>query len=213
VRGNQDLTVWTRHLQSGATLVVRRLTNLAKVSAEVEMQAFAVGLTTHRPGRSARAAGLLAVMLVVGACTSPSSSESTNPQASTAQASSGSTQPLPSAESSVASSPTAGEGITGTWAGTWTRTTPAVAGGGDLTLTLQQQGNAISGTVTETGSACITTANVIGTVDGSTVTFGFSDGGVTASYTATQSGSTLTGTYTVECAAGAGTADWQATRH
>jgi hypothetical protein len=178
------------------------------------MKAFGVGSTTQRPGRSVlAAAGLVAVMLVVGACASASSSESTNPQASTPQASSGSTQPLPSAESSVASSPAADQGLTGTWVGTWTRTSPAIPGAGDLTLTVQQQGNTILGTVTETGSACITTAEVTGNVNGSTVTFQFSNGGVSASYTATLSGSTLTGTYTVDCAAGAGTADWQATRN
>jgi hypothetical protein len=112
----------------------------------------------------------------------------------------------------ASASQAAAVGLSGTWTGTWKRTSPAVAGQGDLTLTLQRHGAAITGTVTETGSSCFTTAPVTGTVNGSSITFKISVTEVSATYSATLSGSTLTGTYSITCAAGSGTADWNASR-
>lgn len=155
----------------------------------------------------------LAVLLVLAACGGPSSaSPSTAAQSTAPSSESASTQAAPSATPVASASQSAAAGLTGTWTGTWKRTSPAVAGQGDLTLTLQQQGDAITGTVTETGSACFVSAPVTGTVNGSSVTFKISESTVTATYNSTLSGSTLTGTYSITCAAGVGTADWNASR-
>ena len=155
----------------------------------------------------------LALLLVLAACGGPSiASPSTTTKSTAPSAGSASTQGAPSATPGASASHAAGAGLTGTWTGTWKRTSPAVPGQGDLTLTLQQQGDAITGTVTETGSACFASAPVTGTVNGSSVTFKISEPKVTATYNATVSGSTLTGTYSITCAAGVGTADWNASR-
>ena len=65
------------------------------------------------------------------------------------------------------SSPTGS--LTGSWTGTWTS---ARGAGGSMTASLTQSGTSLTGAVSSTGSPCLTTGNVSGTVSGGSVTIG-----------------------------------------
>jgi hypothetical protein len=100
------------------------------------------------------------------------------------------------------------DAITGTWSGDWERTAP-IPGNGTMDLELTNDGGDLSGTITVTGSACMTSHDVTGTLDGDDVTFAVSDGGITASYEGSVDGTDLSGTMTVTCPdVGTGTGTW-----
>jgi hypothetical protein len=99
----------------------------------------------------------------------------------------------------------------GTWDGTWTRTAP-VAGGGDLSLVMEQDGSTISGTYAATGGTCLTSGTISGSVDDITITMKLVSPGTDSDFTGTLSGDTIAGTLSASCDAGVGTGDWEVTR-
>lgn len=119
--------------------------------------------------------------------------------------------PAPGASTSASAS------FTGTWSGTWQRTSPP-PGGGSYKFVLTQQGQAITGTLAVTGSACLTDGDVSGSVSADaitmhTVTPAISGGGnATGDYQGTLSGNKITGTLTVSCSLGVGVGTWEVTR-
>ncbi|HRQ09930.1 MAG: hypothetical protein WC972_00450 [Trueperaceae bacterium] len=85
--------------------------------------------------------------------------------------------------------------VTGTWTGTWDSTTD---GDGGVVADLQQSGSSLGGTVTITGSVCIHSGTVTGTISGSQVTFGVVNAGDTVQYSASNvTANQMTGTYEV----------------
>jgi hypothetical protein len=160
--------------------------------------------------RSPISAGLLvALVLTIAGCSDSGSDDSA------ADSSSGSS--MTAADETTAAPPTNrgsaspdedAAGVAGAWSGSWERTEP-VPGNGELNLDLSQDGGAISGSLSVTGSACMTTHDVTGTLDGDHVDFEVSDGGLTAAYDGTLDGTEMTGTMTVTCpGVGTGTGTW-----
>ena len=99
--------------------------------------------------------------------------------------------------------------MSGTWHGTWTRTSP-VSGGGSLTFTVSQSGDKLTGTIEQTNSACVFgSVPVTGTVNANAVSIRVDTGSVVADFKGTISGTAMSGSETVtKCPAGVGTADW-----
>ena len=118
----------------------------------------------------------------------------------------------PAAATTAAAAPFAG-----TWTGTWKRTSPP-PGDGTYTFVLQQQGQSISGTLTTTGSACLTHGNVTGSVTVDHITMHTKtpaingNGDATGEYQGTLSGNKITGTLTVTCSVGVGLGTWEVTK-
>jgi len=98
--------------------------------------------------------------------------------------------------------------VSGTWSGTWKRTTPAPTQG-TMTLTLKQKARKVSGQEVVVGSACLTTNKVKGKVSGSSITLSVSQPSIRATYSGKVSGTTMSGTIEVTCNAvtGQGTFD------
>jgi hypothetical protein len=150
---------------------------------------------------------VVALALLMAGCTTSGAGGSSATASTTASPSVKSGDVLPD---SASPSPTVAD-LTGTWTGTWVRTSEP-PGNGTYKLTLQQTGTALSGQLVATGSACLTTHAVVGTVSGTAVAFHVTGGAATATYTGTWTASTLSGNAVVTCAAGTGTATWQLTR-
>jgi hypothetical protein len=101
--------------------------------------------------------------------------------------------------------------LTGTWSGTWQRTSQP-PGEGTYTLKVTQLGSTITGTIVAQGSACLTKHQLTGTISGDRVTLHVADKGVTADYIGKVSGMSMSGTATVSCTVGIGTATWKVTK-
>jgi hypothetical protein len=100
--------------------------------------------------------------------------------------------------------------LSGTWAGTWTNTTP-IAATGTFTLAWAQQGDKVYGALSVTGSNCLRAGNVTGNIIGDRLSFGAVDGATTIDYNGTiVDNNTLSGTYHSNCGNSTGT--WTATR-
>jgi hypothetical protein len=100
--------------------------------------------------------------------------------------------------------------LTGTWHGTWQETGPDITSGA-FTVVWTQKGNAVNGTISVTGTQCITTGPVSGTVKGNTITFGVVQGLRTITYTGTYNSMTMSGTFDApKCGEAVGT--WSAHR-
>jgi hypothetical protein len=152
-----------------------------------------------------RVVAAAALALVLAGCGS-SSSPSTAPPAAGPSVPATTTPP-----SSPSPSPTATVAdMNGTWTGAWARVT-SPAGKGRYTLTVQQTGSEFTGTLTATGSACLSTNPVSGHVLGSLVNFHTTQGPGTGDFSATLSASrtTMVGTAVVTCSAGVGRASFR----
>ena len=98
--------------------------------------------------------------------------------------------------------------LSGNWSGPWDRTDTTV-GGGEYVVSLQQKGDSLSGGISATGSSCVTNEQISGTVHGTAIEFHVVQARVTATYTGTVSGRSMSGTGTVSCSAGTGTVKWK----
>ena len=105
-------------------------------------------------------------------------------------------------------SPTGGS-LAGTWSGQWANQTPDQSTGG-FTLTWTQKGSTLSGSITITGTPCLSGGSITGSISGSTITFGAVNGQVSVGYNGTVSGSSMAGTYATDCGNARGT--WTASR-
>jgi hypothetical protein len=187
-------------------------------------------MSTHRIAsaretgtRARRSLTAVLITVVVGACgnaptgTAPASSATAGPSlipGATLQASTEHPDtPPPTAVPTAA--PSAPASIAGTWHGTWASTTYVGLAGG-FTLNFQQSGSSLSGTILITGSACISSATITGTLSGSQITFGAVKGAETVTYSGTWTGGAMSGAWAVtqssggQCTADAGS--WQAAR-
>jgi tetratricopeptide (TPR) repeat protein len=110
--------------------------------------------------------------------------------------------------SSSSSSPAAVTGLTGDWKGTWT----GPDGPGEATLSLTQTESAVSGTASITGTQCLTSGSVTGTVAGAEVNLTIQAGPeiVTVNATADTAAKTMNGSWNytdsaMDCAGDTGT--------
>ena len=104
--------------------------------------------------------------------------------------------------------PTQGR-IAGTWNGTWAGVTyPTTAGA--FTVVFAQSGNQLTGSITISGTPCLTGGSISGTVSGDVIAFGAVQGEVTVLYDGAISGDTMAGTWSTDCGNAVGT--WQAVR-
>jgi tetratricopeptide (TPR) repeat protein len=85
--------------------------------------------------------------------------------------------------------------LTGAWVGTWND--PTSGDSGSISLNLTQTDTSVTGTVSVTGSDCISTGTITGTVSGSTLNSEIVSGDFTASYNATCTSTSMNGTYGV----------------
>ncbi len=74
----------------------------------------------------------------------------------------------------------------------------------------QQQGSQLSGTITISGTPCLTGGSITGTYNGSTITFGAVQGQASVAYVGTVAGSSMSGTYSTPCGNAKG--NWTAKR-
>jgi len=97
--------------------------------------------------------------------------------------------------------------LTGTWIGIWDSDEPGYSGG--VTLNLIQESNTMSGIATITNSPCISGGTISGTVEATSVVFGFGSAteGGTIVFSGIFTDTTMSGTYGVtsgECAGDTG---------
>jgi hypothetical protein len=120
-------------------------------------------------------------------------------------------EPSESEEPSAPAQPGADASVTGTWNGTWA--IDGYGNTGDFTMELVQSGDDFSGTVESTNTDC-PTGTVEGTLDGSSVTFGWVLSGVPVSFTGTKDGASMSGTWSaVSCSNAISiTGIWEATK-
>lgn len=118
----------------------------------------------------------------------------------------------PCASPATSSTPS---GIGGTWTGSWTSAVYAGLAGA-FTLNFSQTGHQLTGTIQISGSPCISTGAVTGTLNGNVITFGAVQGAETVAYTGTWSGQSLNGLWQVTASSGgectADNGEWQAQR-
>jgi hypothetical protein len=106
---------------------------------------------------------------------------------------------------------TSSSDLSGTWTGQWQRV--GIAGQGPMTLTLQESGSTLSGSVEFNGSLCVTPAKQLtGTVLADLVHFGVDEAGTVATFTGKLTGSTLAGVASVTCKGLTGGARWTVSR-
>jgi hypothetical protein len=116
---------------------------------------------------------------------------------------------------SPSNAPSASSSIAGAWNGTWSsQKYPGLTG--HFALTFVQQGSALSGTISITGSSCISGATLTGQLTGTQITFGVVQGAETVAYSGTWSGASMSGTWTITHGSGGActtdNGDWTATR-
>jgi len=105
--------------------------------------------------------------------------------------------------------PTKDVDLAGSWTGTWVSANDATGG---VIATFTQTQGVLSGTVEISGSPCITTGTIEGTVTGSNVAFGAVSGVDTINFTAQLGTDTMSGTFSVPAGACAGTGTFQMSR-
>ena len=172
---------------------------------------------TPRMQRAARLWPACATLVLVLAACSPA------PEGGSLTASQGS-NPSPtggplvgaSASESEAPSPSTTEGgtLTGTWDGTWAIDPPYETSVGDFTMDLVQTGGSFSGTVEITNTDC-TNGSVNGSVDGSTITFGWLLTPQPVQFTGTLNGTSMSGTWAANACSDSSislTGTWEATK-
>jgi hypothetical protein len=101
---------------------------------------------------------------------------------------------------------------TGTWDGTWDIDPPYETVTGTFTLDLTQSGSTISGPIAMTGTDC-EDGNVQGTVNGSSISFGWLASSQTIQFDGTVEGTSMSGTWSsVACSDGVTplTGTWEA---
>lgn len=109
-------------------------------------------------------------------------------------------------------SPTGALGdLSGTWSGNWADTSPDTAAG-TFKVIWTQQGSTVSGTITISGTPCLSGGTVSGTISGSKITFGAVQGQRKVDYTGSVSGTSMHGTYSApKCGNAVG--NWNATQN
>lgn len=170
----------------------------------------------HRP-RAALWRGIATLALAAGvALTSagcwPFQSGGANPPSgggAPPTAISSATAPPSAPPTAAPTTPPVPAGLAGTWSGSWANQTPDRSTGG-FTLTWAQNGATLTGSITITGTPCLTGGSITGSVNGSTITFGAVNGEVTVRYVGTVSGTTMSGTYATDCGQARGT--WTAAK-
>jgi hypothetical protein len=161
--------------------------------------------------------GALVGALLVAACngapvaTTSAPTPSSSPAVVVPTASAG----APAVTALPSTAPSAAASIAGTWQGTWTsKAYPGLTG--HFTLMFTQQGSTLSGSISITGSGCISAATITGVINGSQLTFGVVQGAETVSYTGTWSGASMSGTWVISQGSGGActtdSGDWAATR-
>ena len=151
---------------------------------------------------------MVALVAVVSFAACSKSSDSGTPTVSGVPPTSVATVP----PSAMPTSPgTSSSDLSGTWTGQWQRV--GIAGQGPMTLTLQESGSTLSGSVEFKGSLCVTPAKQLtGTVLSDLVHFGVDEGGTVATFTGKLTGSTLAGVASVTCKGLTGGARWTVSR-
>ena len=104
-----------------------------------------------------------------------------------------------------------GGGATGTWSGSWQRTS-APPTKGTMTMSLTEKGSKVTGKVNVVGSACLTTNPVSGTISGSSLKLNISQSGIKANYQGEISGKTLSGSLKVTCGTAVGVGKFKLTK-
>jgi hypothetical protein len=158
----------------------------------------------------------LTVALIIAACSSSASPNQSSPSTQSPPATALATAEVPSVAPSGAtgtpsSAPPAAADVTGTWSGTWKRD-PPLGGGGTMTLHLQQSGSKVTGDITAQGSLCLTKPGIplTGTFSDPALEFGVTGDNLEIDYTATLSGTALTGKLNaVKCPAGVATGSFE----
>jgi|KBSSwiStaDraftv2_1062776.scaffolds.fasta_scaffold137931_2 hypothetical protein len=117
--------------------------------------------------------------------------------------------PASSTVASPTNQPPNSAGLSGTWTGTWGNQTPDQSTG-TFTLTWSQNGNNLAGTITITGTPCLSGGSITGSVSGSTITFGAVQGEVEVKYSGSIAGQSMSGTYQTDCGNAKGT--WNAVK-
>jgi hypothetical protein len=154
--------------------------------------------------------GGLALLLVAG-CSMTNSGSSGGP--SIPEPSMSFVESSESQQPSQAPPPGNASDLTGTWDGTWDIDPPYETVTGGFTLELTQSGNTISGPIEMTGTDC-DNGTVGGTVEGSTITFGWVSSSQTVDFTGTVDGSSMSGTWSsISCSGDVPiTGTWEATK-
>jgi hypothetical protein len=156
------------------------------------------------------------LLLVLAACSpgpdrgSLAASQGGNPSPTGAQ------PPGASASESEAPSPSITESgtLTGTWNGTWAIDPPYEATIGTFTMDLVQAGNSFSGPVVITNTDC-SNGTVDGSVDGTSVTFGWVLTPQPVQFTGVLNGTSMSGTWAAQACSDATislTGTWEATK-
>ena len=115
---------------------------------------------------------------------------------------------VPSGATSISPSSEATGTVSGTWDGQWqTDRTPEAIG--SFHVTFVQDGTKLSGPIQITGTPCITSGTITGTVDGNAIRFGAVHGQQTITYTGTVVHSVMSGTYSAP-SCGNSTGSWTA---
>jgi hypothetical protein len=101
--------------------------------------------------------------------------------------------------------------LSGTWAGTWANTTPDHSTG-TFEIDWEQSVLSLEGTISISGTPCLTGGSISGAIDGQHISFGVVQGQVDVSYEGSVSddGSEMSGTYSTDCGNARGS--WKATK-
>jgi hypothetical protein len=148
-----------------------------------------------------RAVAAIAVVVVTTGCWPVE--ESKAPPAVAAPSAPATTAPTTTAP------PPPSTSLSGTWAGTWANQVPDQSTG-SFTVTWTQNGNALTGSITISGTPCLSGGSITGSVNGATISFGAVQGQVTVEYSGTVASTTMSGTYATDCGKARGS--WTATR-
>ncbi len=151
--------------------------------------------------------GALALAILASCSPSPSPS---GPPASDSPNVTEAASPSPSQEATAPE----GSGVTGTWDGNWAIDPPYAAVIGGFTMELVQTGNDFSGPLQVTNTDC-TGGSVQGTLNGSSITFGWVFEQQPIQFTGTLSGTSMSGTWSaLACSDGTTplTGTWDATK-
>jgi hypothetical protein len=101
-------------------------------------------------------------------------------------------------------------GVAGTWNGAWASSVyPGLAG--SFQVSLIQTGGSLTGTITISGSNCVSGGSLTGTVTGSSISFGAIQAEKQVAFTGTVNAAVMSGTWTASgCGQDAG--GWNATK-
>jgi hypothetical protein len=81
---------------------------------------------------------------------------------------------------------------------------------GTFTIDFEQDGSALSGTISIEGTPCLTGGSISGTVVGNEIEFGAVEGEVEVDYRGSVAGDTMGGTWSTDCGDAEG--EWEAAR-